>query len=75
MPSRRFTDKERKVILGLCSSDRESDRIISRKVGLKSSTFSTIRKSLVDRQILMPVRIPNYYKMGLGHITISSGNP
>lgn len=68
-----ITEKEKSVVLSVCSQPRISDRIHSNKLNMKSSTFYNIKRSLEQKEIIIPVRIPNYYKLGVKSLSITTG--
>ena len=55
---------EKKVLYGLVSLPRETDKEIARALGIKYSTFNTVRQRLYERGMFNPIKIPALHRLG-----------
>ncbi len=58
-----LTMNQKRVIVGLCLYPIDSDYEIARKLSVKRSTFSTIKKELISSLAIRPVNIPNFLSL------------
>lgn len=64
-----------RVLVGLCNYPMESDSFIANKIGVKRSTFATIKKRLINdpsNSILSPINIPNFHALGAELLSINN---
>ncbi len=61
-----------RVLIGLCNYPMESDSFIANKIGVKRSTYATVKKRLTDppNSILSPINIPNFHMLGAELLSI-----
>ncbi|MHA1941293.1 MAG: hypothetical protein ACW97P_06165 [Candidatus Hodarchaeales archaeon] len=69
----KLTTNQKRVIIGLCIYPMSSDSEIASKIGVKRSTFSTIKKQLVKKEpsLIRPINIPNVFSLGAEIISFS----
>ena len=72
MSTIKLTDNQKRVILGLCLYPMSSDSEIAQKLSVKRSTFSTIKKQLLNPpyEIIYPLNLPNARVLGSNVIGI-----
>jgi len=65
-PSINLSNNQKRVILGLCLYPTSSDSEVARKLSVKRSTFSTIKKQLLNPpyEMIHPVNVPNAKALG-----------
>jgi hypothetical protein len=61
-----------RVLIGLCNYPMESDSFIATKIGVKRSTYATVKKRLIEppNSILSPINIPNFHMLGAELLSI-----
>jgi len=71
-PSIKLSSNQKRVILGLCLYPMSSDSEIARKLSVKRSTFSTIKKQLLSSpyEMIHSVNIPNAKALGSNVIAV-----
>lgn len=62
----KLSNNQKRVILGLCLYPMSSDSEVARKLSVKRSTFSTIKKQLSNPpyEIIHPINVPNAKALG-----------
>ena len=68
---------EKKVLYGLVSLPRMTDKEIARALDIKYSTFNTVRQRLYERGMFTPLKIPDLHRMGCEMMAVvyTSFNP
>ena len=60
----KITTNQKNVIVGLCTYPNRSDSEVASQFGVKRSTFSTVKRQLIEQSLLSPINIPNFVQMG-----------
>ena len=68
----RLTTNQKRVIVGLCNFPTSSDSEIAIKYSVKRSTFSTVKRHLIEKGYISPVNIPNFLSLGATVIAIGT---
>jgi hypothetical protein len=68
----KLTNNQKRVILGLCLYPMSSDSEVAKKISVKRSTFSTIKKQLLDpvHGLVRPLNLPNVKALGSNVIAV-----
>ncbi len=60
----KLTTNQKRVIIGLCTYPNKSDSEIAQHFSVKRSTFSTVKRQLIEQSIIQPHNIPNVLQLG-----------
>ncbi|NHJ01484.1 MAG: hypothetical protein EAX86_05045 [Candidatus Heimdallarchaeota archaeon] len=76
----KLSQNQKQVIVGLLSYPMSSDSFIAEKLGVKRSTFATVKKKILEPEgsspLLYPINVPNFRVLGaeLFSLTIAKLN-